>query len=480
MFFCNIYFWLFNSSYLKPELLNEMKNISENELTSLKRIGPYVVTKLIGEGGMGKVWRAWKISEGGFKKVLAIKTSKSANKYTELFMNEAKISARFEHENIVKTFDFGKTDDGFFLVMEYIRGVDLKEFISNVKNIPMDVFFFIIDRILSGVIYIHKFEGRQLVHRDINQKNILVSWNGNVKISDFGITLPQHGDFDPFGKVGYVPPEVILGKGWSQLGDIWCIGVLMWEILTSRKLFSGKGKEDLKKKILSSNIDPPSQFNDLVSEDIDRIVMNCLSRVPESRYFSVEKLQEEIRRAMSNLSIKTMYQEEFSLFISENFSERIRREEKELAEEEAHVSIYAVEKKDKNMDVKVESKKVSKDLPSVSYYIVSPDNQKKERGNEKRNDSWTKSRKTRKKKRDEKIFLISPILGFVLGLTVGVFKGAYEVKSAENLFKKGVDLVKERNFNQAREFFQISYDISDVREVKNILDRLNTNNGKSD
>lgn len=460
-----------------------MKDVSEKELTnfSVRKIGQYIVTKLIGEGGMGKVWRAWKISEGGFKKVLAIKTSKSAKKYTELFMNEAKISARFEHENIVKTFDFGKTDDGFFLVMEYVRGIDLKEFISNVKNIPIDVFFFIIDRILSGVIYIHNFEGRQLVHRDINQKNILISWNGNVKISDFGITLPQHGDFDPFGKIGYVPPEVILGKGWSQLGDIWCIGVLMWEMLTSKKLFSGKGKEDLKKKILSCNIDPPSRFNESVSEEIDRIVMNCLSRVPESRYLSAEKLQEEIRSTMANLSIKTMYQEEFSLFISDHFSERIKKEDKEIAEEEAYVSIYAAEKNVKNIETRIESKITSKNSPGSSYYIFSPEDQKKDSLNtEKKNDSRTKSRKIRKRKRDEKIFFTSSILGFVLGLTIGVFKGAYEIKSAEGLFKKGVDLAKERNFGQAKEFFQISADISDVREVRNIIDRLNANYGKND
>lgn len=458
----------------------------------VRELGHYIVTKSIGEGGMGKVWRSWKISEGGFKKVLAIKTSKSSEKYIELFMNEAKISARFEHENIVKTFDFGKTDDEFFLVMEYVRGVNLKEFMSVVKHIPIDVFFYIVDRVLSGLIYIHNFEGRQLVHRDINQKNILISWNGNVKISDFGITLPQHGDFDPFGKLGYVPPEVILGKGWSQVGDIWCVGVLMWEILTAKKLFSGKSKDEIKKKILNSNITPPSHFNDSVSEEIDRIIMSSISKLPESRYVSAEKLQADLRQAISNSGTKPMYQEDFSAFIYEHFSEKIKEEEKELSEEEARLSIYMAEKnsrsnsrfetKDGTFETKNDLKKNNASflhypVPSESKSKVEPDLSDFERKTEGKTKKLGKrsSIKKNENRRERKIFFVSSILGFVLGLTIGIFKGAYDIKSAESLFRKGVDLAKEKNFHQAREFFQISADISDVREVKYIIDSINKN-----
>lgn len=467
----------------------------------MKELGQYIVTKVIGEGGMGKVWRAWKISEGGFKKVLAIKTSKSSRKHHDLFMNEAKISARFDHENIVKTFDFGKTDNEFFIVMEYIRGVDLKELVSTVKKIPEDIFFYIIDKVLSAVIYIHNFEGRQLVHRDINSKNILVSWNGNIKLSDFGITLPQYGDFDPFGKIGYVPPEVILGKGWTQSGDIWCIGVLMWEILTSKKLFSGKNKEDIKRKIISGNITPPSQINDSINEKIDQIVLKALSRIPESRYISASELQEDIRKTMNELNIKPMYREDFSSFISEYFLDKIKEEEKELSEEETRITVYFSEKsresKSTVQDVSINTKATPKheinNYENERYYKYLNTKNKKDIMNiyeQKQNakskpsesgiigsENLTKniSKNTRirnKKVNRKKIFIVSSVLGFVFGLSTGIFKGSYDMQNAEKIFRMGVILTKEKNFHQAKKLFEISADISGLQEVKYIAESI--------
>jgi Serine/threonine protein kinase len=177
----------------------------------MRVFGDYIITKEIGEGGMGRVYRAWKISDAGFRKLVAIKTLKSTHN-TDLFINEAKISARFDDENIVKTINFGKISGEFFIEMEYIRGINLKELMETVGEIPLDVFFYIAEKLLTAVSYIHRFEGRGLVHRDVNPKNILISWIGGVKLSDFGITLPQNSEIDPFGKISYVPPEVILGR----------------------------------------------------------------------------------------------------------------------------------------------------------------------------------------------------------------------------------------------------------------------------
>lgn len=417
------------------------------------------MTKLIGEGGMGRVWRAWKVSEGGFKKLVAIKTSKSSQ-YIDLFMNEAKISARFDHENIVKTFDFGKTDEEFFLVMEYIRGINLKELSEQVEDVPLDIFFYVIDKILSAVSYIHSFEGRGLVHRDINMKNILISWNGNVKLSDFGITLPQYGDFDPFGKIGYVPPEVILGKGWSQSGDIWCVGVLMWELLTGKKLFSGRNKNEIKRKILSSDIPPPSKINESVPQELDEIIMKALSRLPETRYLSAEFLQKDLRDTALSLKIQ-LYQEDFSSFLHRYFLQKMNEEEKEIAEEEVRVSSFVSSENTKTE--KEETRKKENAEQKIKDYYLYVRREKK------------KSVRKRKKNKNSFMFL-SSVFGFIIGLSLGMLKGSYDIRKAEEFFRKGIILMKGNNLHQATKMFEVSADMSDVKELKMIVEKMREKN----
>lgn len=470
-------------------------------MISVREFGQYLVTKLIGEGGMGKVWRAWKVSEGDFKKIVAIKTSKSS-KNTDLFMNEAKISARFEHENIVKTFDFGKIGDEFFLVMEYVRGVDLRKFISVVEDISTEVFLYIMDRILSALSYIHDFEGRLLVHRDINAKNILVSWNGNVKLSDFGITLPQNGDFDPFGKLGYVPPEVMLGKGWSQAGDIWCVGVLMWEMLTSRKLFSGRSKHEIRNKVLSSNIPPPSYLNDSVSPEIDKVVMKALSRLPEARYSSPRELQAELRGVALRLGIRNLYQEDFSALMSSLFSEDIKEEEKEIAEEEAMISFHVSQrsrtaKGSEGTELKVSSsmypsrsggdRRSSSDEHSdlksrVSGAYARAVTEHRGISGHRAAVGGENVRITQKsairKAIGGKLIVLSLVFGLSFGLSGGMVAGSLEMKRAVELFRKGLIFLKENNLHQAKEFFESSARISDITELKLIADTISKSVGQ--
>ncbi len=315
----------------------------------MKVFGQYIITKEIGEGGMGKVWRAWKISSAGFKKLVAIKTLKSPE-YIQLFINEAKISANFEHENVLKTLDFGEISETFFIAMEYIRGANLKEVMDKVNEFPLDIFLFIAERVLSAVEYIHNFGGMNLVHRDINPKNILISWVGNVKLSDFGITLPQNGKIDPFGKLSYVPPEVLTGSGWSQQGDIWSVGVMMWEMLTSQKLFYGKKPKDVREKILKKEIPPPSSINPIVPEEIDKVVLKALSRTPATRYISAEEMINDLKDAVENSGIPKIYPKEFAKFINSFFREQIKKETSEINREEKKVSEFISEMKRKGTE----------------------------------------------------------------------------------------------------------------------------------
>jgi len=427
----------------------------------MRKFGQYIITKEIGEGGMGKVYRAWKVSEAGFKKLVAIKILKSS-KHTELFINEAKISARFDHENIVKTNNFGKIENTFFIEMEYIKGVNLMEFLKKVNEIPLDIFLFISEKILTATEYIHNFEGRRLIHRDINQKNILISWTGGVKLSDFGITLPQNGKIDPFGKLSYVPPEVINGNGWTQQGDIWSIGVVMWEMLTSQRLFSSANPEEVKEKILKGSIPPPSSINSIVTEHIDEVILKALSKNPFMRYSSAEEMLNALKIACEKSSIPQIYQKDFAEFIQSCFSEKIREEESEIAEEERKIP-----------DLLIEINQIGEIGNEITEKITSTSNKNTE--NNKTIQKTTKKEKTKKhakRKIKTNIKELSLFFGIFLGFSTGILKSIYEMKKAQEFLKDGAKLISQNNISAGKELIKKSFEISGVKEIEFILRNL--------
>ncbi len=480
----------------------------------MRIFGDYIITKEIGEGGMGRVFRAWKISDAGFRKVVAIKTLKSAHN-TDLFINEAKISARFDDENIVKTTNFGKISGEFFIEMEYIRGINLKELMETVGEIPLDVFFYIAEKLLTAVSYIHIFEGRGLVHRDVNPKNILISWIGGVKLSDFGITLPQNSEIDPFGKISYVPPEVILGRGWTQQGDIWSIGVVFWEMLTGQKLFKKDKPEKLKEKILKGKIPPPSSINPAVPEPLDDIVLKALSRNEFSRFSSADKMLDEMKKISVDLNIRQLYQKDFSNFICSFFSRRIDEENREIEDEEKRVISFVSENQNlgrglntgDNLQYNLQLQKVSdmientKEKLSSSESLISKRKGKENEGispsskirlshegvglvkdeenpgsyriakDAENKKSYVRS-KTKKYGRIKKggvfrrkIYEISIAIGLILGFLFGVVKSISDIKSASDYFRKGIKLIEQSNIEDGRELIEKALLISGFESI---------------
>ncbi len=465
----------------------------------MRVFGDYIITKEIGEGGMGKVFRAWKISDAGFRKLVAIKTLKSPHN-TELFINEAKISARFDDENIVKTTNFGKISGEFFIEMEYIRGINLKELMETVGEIPLDVFFYIAEKLLTAVSYIHRFEGRSLVHRDINPKNILISWIGGVKLSDFGITLPQNSEIDPFGKISYVPPEVILGRGWTQQGDIWSIGVVFWEMLTGQKLFKKEKPEKLKEKILKGKIPPPSSINPAVPEPLDHIVLRALSRNEFSRFSSADKMLDDMKKISVDLNIHQLYQKDFSNFIFSFFSKRVEEENHEIEDEEKRVISFVSENQNLgrglNTDYNLQFQKVSDMIENTKEKLISNESlvnnnsRKKEIKNEGSSSShkisssniglvndeenprsYAEDKNIRRRAKKygrinsggvfrRKIYEFSIAIGLILGFLFGVAKSISDIKSASDYFRKGIKLIEQKNFDGGRELIERALIIS--------------------
>ncbi len=444
-------------------------------------VGQYIITKKIGEGGMGKVFRAWRFSDAGFKKLFALKILKS-EKYMKLFINEAKISARFENENIVKTLDFGNLPEQSkpFIVMEYIKGVNLREFIDRVGELPIEVFLFIAERILDAVSYIHRFEGRKLVHRDINMRNILVSWDGSIKLSDFGITLPQNSEIDPFGKLGYTPPEVIKGKGWSQFGDIWSVGATLWELITGEKIFQGRNKDELKNKVIKGEITPPSLINPIVPDWIEKMIMKSLSTLPELRYFSADDMLEEIRKKSREAGIKPIYRGEFSYFIESYFKDKIKDEEYEIAQEEIMVSNFLIRERKRYEGGSVEENSKKQKSDEINYYLATY-SKNKDKDKEKKytedikttgRDEKRKNKERRRNNNNRNIRAMVIVFSVLAGFTLGILKAVSDMKKAEKLFRQGVALMKEKNFKSAKELLEKSKNISGLEEINMIIEKI--------
>ncbi len=259
--------------------------------------GKYRIGASIGGGGMAEVFRAELSGAEGFTRAVAIKRMKrsiSSDKgFAELFVREARLAAKLQHANIVQTLDFNRDENGcLYLVMELIDGVDLRHLVQS-GRVPISACVFIMSEVLRALDYAHEMvdDGQPLtiVHRDISPHNIMLSWQGTVKVVDFGIAKAIAGSLvsrsgSLKGKVAYMSPEQVHGQDLDGRSDIFALGIIMHELLTGERLFVGGSEAATLSKLLTQPIALPSSLNDQVPADIDAIVMKLLARDRDQRY----------------------------------------------------------------------------------------------------------------------------------------------------------------------------------------------------
>ncbi|HSE13964.1 MAG TPA: serine/threonine-protein kinase [Candidatus Deferrimicrobium sp.] len=218
-----------------------------------EKFGKYRVLRRIASGGMADVYMCRLTGEQGFRKQVALKVvhPRLADDphFRELFAREARLAASLSHPNLVQVFDFGREGDAYFLAMEYVEGWNLAQAAEQARQlhvpIPHGVWRHWVDGIGSGLAYLHE---KGIVHRDVSPSNVLVSRNGAVKITDFGISRAaedgQGNDGTRAGKSGYLAPERIRGEGATASSDLFAAGVISVELLLGRRLFGGNGPEE--------------------------------------------------------------------------------------------------------------------------------------------------------------------------------------------------------------------------------------------
>lgn len=272
--------------------------------------GKYQMLSRIASGGMAEVWLARSSSLGGFEKLLAIKRmrpSLSHNQaFVSMFIDEAKLTVQLAHPNVVHVFDFGRVDDDYYIAMEYVEGVDLHTLAHQAKTrgqgLPVPLCVYILRNVFDGLGHAHQGGPRRLdpvVHRDISPQNVLVSFDGHVKVSDFGIAkaaseLEQTVRGEVFGKLAYVSPEQCRGEPVDEATDLWAAGVVLHELLANQRLFARGNDLETMDAVENGPVPRPSEFNPDVPEELDDLVMATLERDQDKRLRSAREAAERM------------------------------------------------------------------------------------------------------------------------------------------------------------------------------------------
>ncbi len=271
--------------------------------------GRYRLEKIIGEGGMAKVWKATSVGSEGFAKIVAIKQMKQdfsgMQNYIDMFVEEARVGAELQHNNIVQVVEFLQDDDGnFCLVMEYVDGVDLlgflKAFRRSGQRLPWGLVAIIGIGVLRGLAAAHErvdSDGKpaSIIHRDVSPQNLLLSINGEVKLTDFGLAKAKDRVMigtDPGmvkGKLSYLAPEVVRGKPVTPKVDIFAVGTVLWESLSGKQLFCGDDDFEVFKKLCEADVPPLGEQRDGLPSSLVAIVHQALALEPDERFASARE-----------------------------------------------------------------------------------------------------------------------------------------------------------------------------------------------
>ncbi len=311
--------------------------------------GKYEVVRRLDAGGMAEVFIAKAIGAAGITKTVAIKRvlpHLSANdKFVRMFLDEARVGMRLSHANIVQVFDVGEADGTFYIVMEFIKGVSLRKVldVTSEQNraVPVGTAVYLAAEAARGLGYAHRAvdeDGRPLkiVHRDVSPPNILLSEQGEVKVSDFGLAkaASQLERTDPGvvkGKFSYLAPEAIDGLEVDHRADIFALGVVLFEVLTGRKLFCGETDYQTVQLVSRCHVPPIGLLNPQVPTLLDDIVHKALVRDRDHRYQTAEEFAEALTGFLYAASLKATSKQVADL-VAEVSGKRRRRATVKLAQ----------------------------------------------------------------------------------------------------------------------------------------------------
>jgi TonB family protein len=281
------------------------------------RFGQYEVLERIASGGMAELSKAKRTGVEGFQKIVAIKKIlphlADDEEFITMFADEAKLAAQLNHPNIIHIYDLGKIQaGGYFIAMEYVDGRDLRAILKAGRDLglplPVPLAVYVASKVASALDYAHRrrdAEGHDLniVHRDVSPQNILISYEGDIKLCDFGIakaarkaSQTQSGALK--GKLQYMSPEQAWGKPIDRRSDLFSLGIVLHEMLTGERLFQGDTDIAILEKVRNADVAPPSRSNAEVPRNLDAIAQKALARDPDDRYANASDMLRDLESVL--------------------------------------------------------------------------------------------------------------------------------------------------------------------------------------
>jgi eukaryotic-like serine/threonine-protein kinase len=283
-----------------------------------RQLGRYQLMFLLGQGGMGEVHLARLTGAAGFEKLCIVKTILPAMQadpqFVERFHHEARVLVQLTHAHIAQVHDMGEADGTLYMAIEYVPGVDLSRVLRRVAQaqiaMPIPIAIHLGKQVAEALGYAHRKTGpdgtlMSIVHRDVSPQNVMVSYDGDAKVIDFGLaksagrsnqTMPS----TVMGKLGYMSPEQAVGKPLDSRSDIYSAGIVLWEMLAGRPLFGDGTMSEMVARMAMPQVPSLRSIRPDVSETLDRVVLRALAVSPVERYGRAD----ELSRALNEIAVR--------------------------------------------------------------------------------------------------------------------------------------------------------------------------------
>jgi len=285
---------------------DELKDLPPGER---RQFGRYTLLHRFASGGMADIFLGRLVGSDGFQKIVAIKLVRrdlGANpEFIKMLVDEARLVSRISHPNVVNVYELGRVEGTHFIAMEYVEGESVGSLLRRVRP-PLTYVARVVADAAAGLHAAHELRGRDgqlfnVIHRDVSPGNILISYQGATKVSDFGIARArgrlQETNAGMFkGKFSYTAPEVILEKPVDRRADVFSLGIVLYEMATRKRLFKAKNPAETVRRVLSGSIAPPSTLLPDFPKPLEEIILHCLKREPASRFQTAQELQLGLER----------------------------------------------------------------------------------------------------------------------------------------------------------------------------------------
>jgi serine/threonine protein kinase len=288
--------------------------VVETAATPRRSFGRYQLVRHLASGGMAEVMLARVAGIERFERYVVIKRIRDEQardaRFVQMFLDEARLAASLHHHNIVHVHDIGQDDGDYFFAMEYVHGEDLRKLLMEVAErdgrVPLDHCVTIALSTAAALHHAHELRGPDrkllgIVHRDVSPANILVGYDGNVKVVDFGIAKVSEEPIETQtglmkGKVAYMSPEQCIGVPVDRRSDVFCLGIVLYELVTVRRLFKGANDFLTMSSITHGEIPPPATVRADIPPALEQIIMKALAMRPEDRYQTADAMRADLEK----------------------------------------------------------------------------------------------------------------------------------------------------------------------------------------